>query len=334
MAKDLVDLFNLTEQKIDDDLNHYRITICGNFGTGKSTLATELFNRNGNRAIVFGFEDRFKGIPNINVVRIHSWEEALGYKRQLSQGIKKGAELPFNTIIIDPVGIAGDMCTRYICETNGVEQLGDLAYGVGYNLLEQEFNSYIDGLRNMGFIVQFVAHGKLQHIVPPRDEEGYDIWTPDVPKKLIYKTEGEADFICYLDVLRQVDERTGRNEPVRRLYLQNYADYRLKVPVTGLPDYIDYKTPQEGAEKFIKAFKKAVKGENVESKATTKETAKNANTSDLEALRAKAIEIRDKMLNSGKGKREVATVLKETLGTAKISECEDEGKLKAFIESN
>lgn len=326
----LLDLFNIAEQGVDTNINHYRFTITGGFGTGKSTLSAELFNRMG-KAVTFGFEDRFKGIGGLNLVKINNWNEARQYVQQLKIGVSKGKKLPFDCVILDPVGRAGDMCSKYICKENNVEDLGDIPYGGGYSMLETEFDTFVDDLSALGLKVNYVAHGKLATIRPPRDPEGYQIYQPDVPKKLIYKTQGEADFICYLDVVRDVDEETGKSTPKRRLYLQNYADYQLKVPITGMPDYIEYETPSEGADKFIEAFNNAIKGNTNGSKP---EEQKVVEKTDLEKLQDKAALVRDKNLKKNGGtmtQAEMKKVLEEHLGTYKIAECSNTDALSEFI---
>lgn len=339
-----LDLFNLTKQKVDPDISHYKFTITGNYGTGKSTFATELFNRFG-RAVTFGFEDRFKGIDGITVARMKKWDEALKSLQQLRAGVKKNG-LPFDTIIIDPVGIAGEMCQKYICKRESVDEIGDIPYGGGYSMLQTEFNQFEDSLKEIGFNVQHVAHGKTEVVKPPRASE-YNIFTPDVPKKLIYKTQGEADFIVYLEVIRDIDEETGKAIVKRRLYLQNYADYQLKVPIPGLPDYIEYEEASEGVDKLLEAWEQAVGQtedgddntvkENVPEEAETKSetTVGITDTYDSEALMKMAVEARDKNLVKNGGEytpKAMKEKMVKMLGTFKIAECEDLKALKEFID--
>lgn len=344
--KGLLDLFSLVSQEIDNNINHYQFTITGAYGAGKSTFANTLFNKLGN-AIVFGAEDRFKGIRDIRVVPISNWKEAIDYKKMLKKAIKdNNGDNPFDfdTIIIDPVGRLAKMCEDYICEENGWESLADAGFGKGYTLSENEFTDYVNDLKNIGFMIEFIAHGRTDTITPPRAAEGYQKFVPDVPKKLKYITQGEADFVFYLDVLRQVDEDTGINKPVRRLYMQNYADYELKVAIEGLPDYIDYENVDEGVEKFIAAFDKAV--EYTKGKNGAKPVHKKHDVQDLpdtqptqddpvagpshEQLIADAIVIRDELL--GKLERDnVIDILTNFLGTPVIADCKDDEKLKKFI---
>lgn len=339
-----LDLFNLTKQKVDTNLGHYKFTITGSYGTGKSTFATELFSRLG-RTVTFGFEDRFKGIEGITVARMTSWDDALKALQQLKVGVKKKG-LPFDTVIIDPVGIAGEMCQKYICKREGVDELAEIPHGNGHGMYQTEFNSFEDSLKKLGLNVNYVSHGKTELVSPPRGND-YNIFSPDVPKRLIYKTQGEVDFIVYLDVIREVDEETGKSIVKRRLYLQNYADYKLKVPVKGLPDYIEYEEASEGVDKLLEAWEKAVGQaaeeeddvvaeevpEEIETKSET--TVEVVDTYDSETLMKMAVEVRDKNLVKNGGEY-TPKAMKEkmvgVLGTFKIAECEDLKALKEFID--
>lgn len=340
-----LDLYNLTKQTTNKNISDYKWTICGAYGSGKSTLATELFNALDGDSVTFGFEERFNGIEGIRVVPIRTWKEAKDYLKQLKNGVKDNdGELPFKSIVLDPVGVAGDMCTKYICNREGIDEIGDIGYGGGYAMLKTEFEAYVDDLRNLGFKVNFVSHGKLETVKPPRGEE-YNIFTPDVPKKLIYKTQGEADFIVYLTVVREVDKKTGKSSAKRRLYFQNYADYSLKTPIKGMPDYIEYDEVEEGVEKIIEAFNTAVglkNEEHVKSKEKkTQEVGKiepgvveNEEEESSKDIRQRAAEIREKNLKKNGGTYtplKMKKLLEEMLGTYKIDECEDDEAILSFI---
>lgn len=327
-----LDLYNLTKQTTNKNISDYKWTICGAYGSGKSTLATELFNALDGDSVTFGFEERFNGIEGIRVVPIRTWKEAKDYLKQLKNGVKDNAgELPFKSIVLDPVGVAGDMCTKYICNREGIDEIGDIGYGGGYAMLKTEFEAYVDDLRNLGFKVNFVSHGKLETVKPPRGEE-YNIFTPDVPKKLIYKTQGEADFIVYLTVVREVDKKTGKSSAKRRLYFQNYADYSLKTPIKGMPDYIEYDEVEEGVEKIIEAFNTAVGIKEVGK--IEPGVVENEEEESSKDIRQRAAEIREKNLKKNGGTYtplNMKKLLEEMLGTYKIDECEDDEAILSFI---
>lgn len=343
MAKEIFDLWGLEEEGIDGDINHYSFTICGDGGAGKSTFAHNLFKRLGG-SCTFGFEDRFKGI-GARVVPIdkHGWGAIDKYINQLEKGLRAGKELPFSHVIIDPVGHAGDICEKYVIEENGWEDISTLPYGKGYEVFEDEFCDKIEHLRALGLKVDFVAHGKNETITPPR-KEGYVVKMPDIQKRLKYLVKDSVDFLLYLTVDRGTDA-FGNPLSVRRLYLQNYPEFSLKVPLDGFPDYIEWSGDvDEGIDKFIDAFNKAVeitrakkglgapakRAESVPSMVQGDTLPFDEDEEDIDDLREKAISKRDKMLEN-MTKQEVANILKSILGTVKIAEVNDADKLRTFL---
>lgn len=341
MAKYL-DLFELIDNQIDDDINNYSFTITGDGGVGKSTFANALFNRIG-RSVTFGCEDRFKGIPNLKLVPIwkDGWDAFVGYKNRLCKGLKEGNIRPFDHMVIDPVGQLGKMCEDYVCQENGWDNISTAPYGAGYTAFEKEFSSVIAEIRNMDIRVDFVCHGKNETITPPR-QEGYNVQMPDIQKKLKYLVKDEVDFLLYLSKVRKVDAN-GDAVTVRRLYLQNYPEFALKVPLDGFPDYIEWDGEvEEGVEKFIKAFERAVAytKEKANNESDTNSPAENVSAAptvdesadvDINKLREKAESVRDNMISSGMSKIDVANAMREVMGTAKVKEIEDPKALIEFI---
>lgn len=336
--KEMVDVFSLGFNDIESDFSKYTLTITGDGGVGKSTFVNRLYSRY-NSTATFGFEDRFKGIAKMKCVAIESWDDLIKYKNQIRKGLKENGKLPFVNLIIDPVGKAGDMCEKFTCEEDGIDTLGDKPYGGGYVDFEKNFVAIIEELRELGLVVSFVSHGKNETITPPR-QEGYNVQMPDIQKKLKYIVKDEVDFLLYMSVIRTTDA-VGNPKAVRRLYFQNYPEFQLKVPLEGFPDYIEWSGDvEDGVDLFIEAFNKAVETtkkkneQTVTQNPTTKQNdsrENNGQIASVDSLREEAVEIRNKMLKTTE-KVEVVKILKEHFGTAKLSEVEDETKLKEFIE--
>jgi hypothetical protein len=165
---------------------------------------------------------------------------------------------------------------------------------------------------------------------------------PDIQKRLKYLVKDSVDFLLYLTVERSTDA-FGAPVAVRRLYMQNYPEFSLKVPLDGFPDYIEWEGDvNEGIDKFMAAFDKAVeitrakKGLGAPAKKTesapsmVQEEELPWSDDNIDDLKEKAVAKRDAMLET-LTKQEVANVLKSILGTVKIAEVNDVDKLKAFL---
>lgn len=357
MAKEtLLDLSKLTDNVVSDDINEYSITLYGEGGSGKSTFANALKRRLGSSASFF-FEPRAKGLGGIKVVQCNTWNTFLAYVKQLKQLAKAGTKVPFDNIIIDSVDSAYEKCTKYVMEENDWETLqGD--YGARYTTVGNEFKNAIEELRNMGFIVTFLTHEKAKE---DHDVNGaaFEKATPIVPSQIQSLVNDQVDMIFYLSKITIATE-DGDKKEMRRLWLKNNPYMALKTPLFGLPDYIDYENVNEGVDQFIAAFDKAVqitrdmhdKGIDVSTanaenekpveftqpKTTTFdeddfEEEEDEDVVDIEAVKERAIEVRDAMMESME-KAEVVAALKSALGTASISKCNDVEKLNKFISDN
>ena len=354
-----LDLWNLEEQKIDGDLNNYSMNLFGADGSGKTSLMYAIRRKLGS-TVIWGYEDRFKGVPNIRVVEMKSWKEHLNYVKALKKGLKEGKKLPFENIIMDTVGEAYVMCQDAVMEENEWETMsGDR--GARYPVVGKAFMDSVRELKHMGIIVNFVSHDK---VVKVSDE--VDKINPDTANQIKHLVMGGIDIIAYLEKV-VIEDDDGEIKEVRRLWLTGHPIYKLKTPLYGFPKYIEYETVDEGAEKFIASFNHAVevtrqmadegkdisnpneenemeieyieptmpsadenKVDDIEDEIESDDLPEEFNEVDIETLRKKALEVRDK-LRDKLDDNEVRKILKESLGTVKIKTYEDAEKLSAFI---
>lgn len=64
----------------------------------------------------------------------------------------------FETVIVDTIDIAADMCQKYICDQNGITALGELGFGKGWGYFKAEFSLVFRGLTQLGYAVIFLGH--------------------------------------------------------------------------------------------------------------------------------------------------------------------------------
>lgn len=64
----------------------------------------------------------------------------------------------FETVIVDTIDIAADMCQKYICDQNGITALGELGFGKGWGYFKSEFSLVFRGLTQLGYAVIFLGH--------------------------------------------------------------------------------------------------------------------------------------------------------------------------------
>lgn len=77
-------------------------------------------------ALLIALEKGYNALPGVIAQDVTSWTELKMVYRELK---KPEVKQTFQSVIIDTVDIAADMCQKYVCTQKGIESLGDLGYG-------------------------------------------------------------------------------------------------------------------------------------------------------------------------------------------------------------
>ena len=116
-----IDIFNIQPSVISRDLKGKFICIYSLPKVGKTSLACQ-FPKN----LLLGFEHGWNAISGAKAIDIQKWADLKLVLRQLE---KAEAKELYNTITIDTIGIAWEMCEQYVCAQNGVQKIGDIPWG-------------------------------------------------------------------------------------------------------------------------------------------------------------------------------------------------------------
>lgn len=152
----IIDLMNLQENKVSVDLNGYSMVFVGETGDGK-TYSVNKFLRDiapeGKVPLFIMTEDRYKAIPNIMAIRVHSVSDIVSVVNQLKN--PKVRER-FSCVVIDTADKFEEMNNRYIASSKNVEITEDIGYGKGKRYLNGKMG-VISDIRNLGLTVHFIA---------------------------------------------------------------------------------------------------------------------------------------------------------------------------------
>jgi hypothetical protein len=154
-----INLLTLQPHKVSRDLSGYITYIYGAPKCGKTTLASQM-----EKPLLLAFEPGYHALPGVIAQDVTSWAEMKQVYRQLKM---PEVQETFRSIIIDTIDIAADRCKKYICNQNGIEDLGDLGYGKGWTKFKDEFNEVFRGLTQLGYAVFFIGHDKPETIDNP-----------------------------------------------------------------------------------------------------------------------------------------------------------------------
>ena len=147
-----INLLGIQPHKVSKDLSGYITYLYGGYKTGKTTLATQMEG-----ALLLAFEAGYNALPGVMAQDITTWGEMKQVYRELK---KPEVKEVYKAVVVDTIDVAADKCKKYICQQNGIEELGDLGYGKGWSKFKDEFNEVFRGLTQLGYAVFFLGHDK------------------------------------------------------------------------------------------------------------------------------------------------------------------------------
>lgn len=121
----------------------------------------------------------------------------MDYKLVIRQLEKPEVKERFETIIIDTVSIAWDLCEQYICAQNSVQKINDIPWGQGFTAAKKEFENSLRKITQLGYGVVLIAHNSTR-IEKTADGSEIEIISPELPKRAAEICNGIVDIIGYI----------------------------------------------------------------------------------------------------------------------------------------
>lgn len=191
-----VDIFAVKPHVVSRDLKGYTVLLYGAPKTGKTTIASKF-----PKALLLGFEAGYLTIPGIMALPINSWAE---FKTVLKQLKTDEGHTAYDNIIIDTVDIAKDLCEKYICNREGVETIGDLAYGKGYNMVSKEFDEALRLIPQLGYGLVMISHSQDKVFTDENGKE-YNQICPTLDNRSRLIVDRMSDLIIYAHPIQEED---------------------------------------------------------------------------------------------------------------------------------
>ena len=280
MAKSGIDILNLKPSVISRDLRGKFVCLYSLPKVGKTSLACQ-FPKN----LLLGFEHGWNAISGAMAIDIKKWSD---FKLVLRQLEKPEAQEKYNTITIDTVGIAWDLCEQYICAQHAVQSISDIAWGGGYAAAKREFESCLRKITQLGYGLVIIAHVE-KRIEKRADDSEVEILGPAIPKRAYDIVNQLVDIIGYIDITW---DENGNAE--RWLYTR-------KTPTVMAGSRFKYLAPKIkfGYQELVEAIIKAIeKSEQVDGAVVVdKEDVKIEEELDFDAIRDEASKIWAKLVN-------------------------------------
>ena len=186
-----IDILNIQPTTISRDLKGKFICIYSLPKVGKTSMACQ-FPKN----LLLAFEKGYNAIAGIKPVDITKWSDLKLVLRQLE---KPEARQMYDTITIDTIGIAWEMCEQFVCAQNGVQKIGDIPWGGGYSACKREFESCLRKITQLGYGLVIIAHVE-RRIEKRADDSEVEILGPAIPKRAYEIVNQLVDIIGYIDI--------------------------------------------------------------------------------------------------------------------------------------
>lgn len=243
----MIDLKELTPNIIDPSLRGKIFWFYGEPSTRKTSVASKFPN-----ALLVATERGYKFINGVIAADVNSWNDMRQIYRQLKDDEIKNK---FSTIVFDRADTLYDYCKEYICKTNGISDLGELAYSQGYTKARKEFNSIIKGIEGLGYGMVFITHDKV-------DME--KVTKQDLENNAAKVLRGYADFIFLLrkenvndhDTVVAYSQILGADSKSRPRYFAPQFEFTFDNLQEELKKSIDKQIEMEGIEVKVQETKR------------------------------------------------------------------------------
>ena len=112
----------------------------------------------------------------------------MDFKQILRQLEQPAAREMYDTITIDTVGLAWQMCEDFTCAQNGVQKIADIPWGGGYTACKKEFENSLRKITQLGYGLVVIAHVE-RRVEKRADDSEVEILGPAIPKLLGFYSE-------------------------------------------------------------------------------------------------------------------------------------------------
>lgn len=194
----IIELDKLEKKGVSKNLKDYSMLLIGESGIGKSPLALDIYGKD--RTLALAFEDSYKGIDGAYVVNVNNYSELVAYIAQLE---KPSLKEKFDTIIIDTLFLLDHCIEKAICDSYGVELLGDaLEYNRAYKIVDTKFLNIIKRLQRAGYTLCYIAHPKV--VKKKVGKKEYDTFEAKVSNRVkdLLLSELDIRLYCYVEIGR------------------------------------------------------------------------------------------------------------------------------------
>ena len=185
-----IDILHLQPTTISRDLKGKYVLVYGAPKVGKTSFAAK-FKKN----LLCAFEMGYNAIDGIYAQPIQKWSDFKLLLRQLEQ---PAAKEKFDTVTIDTVSIAYDLCEQFVCAQNSVQKISEIPWGGGYAQVKSEFEACLRKITMLGYGLILIAHQEIRK--ETIDNSDVEFYSPALNKRCYEICNRLVDVIGYIAV--------------------------------------------------------------------------------------------------------------------------------------
>ncbi len=312
---------------------------------GKTSLVhgivKEKYDGDLSKLLLVAFEAGYKALDGIYAEDIDEWS---GFTELVDDLIDEKDDVPFKIIALDTVDEMAKMATKYVLKTQSRKDnkkytaINDLAYGKGYELLDNTISEQLQKLDKAGFSLMYLTHDKDRQY-ETREGLKYDKTTLSLSGRVRDLILNQVDFIVFIELTKELEK--GSMVDKRYIYFRGDSGLEAGSRFKNIPNRIEYsfdgfintvedaiKAEYGGDEK---AVEKAKKEQTKEKESKVKEFVdKTKNTKTPEDLHVEILEIVTGL--DADVKKKVALFFKKELGNPDPRKSDDIDALTKALE--
>ena len=284
---------------ISDNLYDYSIMICGESGVGKTTVISELcekeFGEDGYLLLNTGDEEGVSAIEGV------TYEDVPTYKKfvEISNDIikNKDADYPnLKVVIIDTLDQLIDCTEKQAIDDWNRENIGNKnfkpaktlnsvqgGFGAGYDVVFNMIYDKVRALGKAGVKVWYTCHSKTKDIIDPVSSAAYTTLTSNMAQRYFNDFKTKVHVVGVACVDRSIEaEGTGRTNIIshKEITVNKVKDEKRKIVFRDDSYSVDSKSRFAGivneipldADELIKALKDAIKNSKKNDSSGSKKT--------------------------------------------------------------
>lgn len=295
--------------KISDNLYDYSIMICGESGVGKTTVISELcekeFGEDGYLLLNTGDEEGVSAIDDV------TYEDVPTYKKfvEIANDIIKNKKTEYpnlKVIILDTLDQAIKFTEDQAISTWNKENMGNKnfkqaktlnsvegGFGAGYDVVFNMLYDKIRALDKVGVKTWYTCHSKTKDIVDAVTSAAYTTLTSNMAQRYFndFKTKVHVVGVACID--RSIEtEGTGRKDIVtkKEITVNKVKDERRKIVFRDNSYSVDSKSRFSGivneipldSDELIKALKDAIQNSKKHKDSGQKTVVKTSESTNIE----------------------------------------------------